>query len=143
MKRHHLYAAATSFGIALIASLAAGPTGVLPDIAQAHGTFAAGDPGDPKRPIARTIEIIAREAEGKMSYTPDKIEVMRGEQIRFVIKNEGELAHPAALRRRRPQSHCRLRPARNPRAGHCLQRAAAARQEVDRRPHADPGRDLP
>ena len=62
MKRHHLYAAATGFGIALIASLAAGPSGVLPDIAQAHGTFAAGDPGDPKKPIARTIEIIAREA---------------------------------------------------------------------------------
>lgn len=97
MKRHHLYAAATSFGIALIASLAAGPTGVLPDIAQAHGTFAAGDPGDPKKPIARTIEIIAREAEGKMSYTPDKIEVMRGEHIRFVIKNEGELAHEFLL----------------------------------------------
>ena len=97
MRRRHLNTAALSCGAALFATVAAGPIGIMSDLARAHGTFAAGDPGDPKKPISRTIEIIAREAEGKMSYTPDKIEVRRGEQIRFVIKNEGELAHEFLL----------------------------------------------
>ena len=97
MRRHYVYAAALSFGVALLATLAAGPIGIVSDIARAHGTFAAGKPGDPKKKTARTIEIIAREAEGKMTYAPDKIEVRRGEQIRFVIKNEGELAHEFLL----------------------------------------------
>lgn len=65
--------------------------------ASAHSTFAAGKPGNPKKPASRTIEIIAREGDGKMSYSPDRIEVTQGEQIRFIIKNEGELAHEFLL----------------------------------------------
>lgn len=97
MRRRHLCVATLSLGAALLATAAPGPSGILPHSAMAHGTFAAGDPGDPKKPISRTIEIIAREDDGKMSYTPDKIEVTRGEQIRFVIRNEGELAHEFLL----------------------------------------------
>jgi uncharacterized cupredoxin-like copper-binding protein len=57
-----------------------------------HETFSAGEPGDPKKP-ARTIEIEMTE----MAYTPDKIEVKRGEQIRFVIRNAGKEDHEFLL----------------------------------------------
>ncbi|MGE3743988.1 MAG: copper resistance protein, partial [Geminicoccaceae bacterium] len=91
MVKQHLRVAAFGISTALLATAALTVGGLWPEQARAHGTFAAGDPGDPKKPTSRTIEIVAREAEGKMSYTPDKIEVKRGEQIRFVIRNEGEL----------------------------------------------------
>jgi uncharacterized cupredoxin-like copper-binding protein len=61
-----------------------------------HNTFAAGKPGDPTKP-ARVVEVIMREGDGKMLYLPDRIEVKRGEQIRFILKNEGELDHEFML----------------------------------------------
>ena len=57
-----------------------------------HHSFAAGEPGDPKKP-ARTIEISLSE----MSYEPSKIEVKRGEQIRFVLRNVGKEDHEFLL----------------------------------------------
>jgi uncharacterized cupredoxin-like copper-binding protein len=68
----------------------------VPSAAWAHGSFAAGDPGDPKKP-ARTIEIKMEEGSGTMAYTPSRVEVKKGEQIRFVISNTGELAHEFLL----------------------------------------------
>ena len=97
MRRRPLSTVALGLAAALLGTAALGSAGLWPDSAWAHGTFAAGKPGDAKKKTGRTIEIIAREAQGKMSYTPDKIEVRRGEQIRFVIKNEGELAHEFLL----------------------------------------------
>ena len=61
-----------------------------------HSTFAAGEPGDPTKPL-RVIEVVMREGNGSMSYLPDKIEVARGEQIKFVLKNEGALKHEFML----------------------------------------------
>jgi uncharacterized cupredoxin-like copper-binding protein len=61
-----------------------------------HDTFAAGEPGDPKKP-ARVVEVVMREGDGKMLYVPDRIEVTRGEQIKFILKNEGELDHEFML----------------------------------------------
>jgi uncharacterized cupredoxin-like copper-binding protein len=61
-----------------------------------HNTFAAGEPGDPKKP-ARVVEVIMQEGDGKMLYLPDRIEVKRGEQIKFILKNEGELDHEFML----------------------------------------------
>jgi uncharacterized cupredoxin-like copper-binding protein len=58
--------------------------------------FAAGRPGDPKKP-ARQIDIEMREAAGKMVFTPDRIEVHRNEQVRFRIQNHGELDHEFML----------------------------------------------
>jgi uncharacterized cupredoxin-like copper-binding protein len=75
------------------------PGGVFPSMARAHehdGSFAAGEPGDPKK-AARIVNITMREAEGKMLYAPDRVEVRRGEQIRFVVKNDGFLAHEFVL----------------------------------------------
>jgi uncharacterized cupredoxin-like copper-binding protein len=67
-----------------------GPTG------HSHDVFAAGEPGDPKKP-ARVVEVIMREGDGKMLFVPDRIVVKRGEQIRFALKNEGELDHEFML----------------------------------------------
>lgn len=61
-----------------------------------HSHTSAGQPGDPKKP-ARTVEIEMREADGKMLFVPNRIEVRRGEQIRFVIRNAGELEHEFVL----------------------------------------------
>jgi uncharacterized cupredoxin-like copper-binding protein len=55
-------------------------------------SWAAGEPGDPKKP-ARTIEIVMSE----MAYEPSSIEVKRGEQIRFVIRNAGKEDHEFLL----------------------------------------------
>lgn len=64
---------------------------------RAHTNFAAGKPGDPQKKTSLTIEIVANEADGKMFYTPNRIEVTRGEQIRFIIRNDGVLAHELLL----------------------------------------------
>jgi uncharacterized cupredoxin-like copper-binding protein len=81
-------AAAAIFGGAAVAG--PGATG------HSHQTFAAGEPGDPKKP-ARAVAVIMREGDGKMLYLPDRIEVKRGEQIRFILRNEGELDHEFML----------------------------------------------
>ncbi|WP_063692643.1 cupredoxin domain-containing protein [Bradyrhizobium stylosanthis] len=57
-----------------------------------HAAFSAGEPGDPKKP-ARTVEILMNE----MDYAPAKIEVKRGEQIRFVLRNVGKEDHEFLL----------------------------------------------
>jgi uncharacterized cupredoxin-like copper-binding protein len=57
-----------------------------------HSTYSAGAPGDPKKP-SRTIEI----AMSEMEFDPYKIEVKRGEQIRFVLRNVGTEDHEFLL----------------------------------------------
>ncbi len=67
--------------------------------AWAHGDekhFAAGAPGNPKQK-SRTVEIVMREGNGTMSYSHDTIVVKRGEQIRFILRNEGALTHEFML----------------------------------------------
>ncbi|PWB58205.1 MAG: copper resistance protein [Bradyrhizobiaceae bacterium] len=81
-----LLAAATMTGTAL----AAGAPG------HSHGTFSAGEPGNPKRKF-RTVTVTMQEADGKMLFVPDRIEVKRGEQIKFVLANAGALEHEFVL----------------------------------------------
>ena len=57
-----------------------------------HDSFSAGQPGDAGQP-SRTIEIKMTE----MAFAPSHIEVNRGEQIRFVIRNEGTEDHEFLL----------------------------------------------
>jgi uncharacterized cupredoxin-like copper-binding protein len=57
-----------------------------------HGGYSAGEPGNPKKP-AREIVVLMNE----MDYAPATIEVKRGEQIRFVIRNVGTEAHEFLL----------------------------------------------
>lgn len=56
------------------------------------GDTAYGKPGDPKKP-ARVVAIAMSEKDGKMLFTPDRIEVRRGEQVKFALRNNGELDH--------------------------------------------------
>jgi uncharacterized cupredoxin-like copper-binding protein len=51
-----------------------------------------GRPGDPKK-AKRTIEIGMHEGDGKMSYNHAEIRIKRGETVRFLVKNHGELDH--------------------------------------------------
>jgi uncharacterized cupredoxin-like copper-binding protein len=70
--------------------------GALPAVAHDKPHFTAGEPGNPKRP-ARVVVVTMREGAGTMTYVPEKLEVRKGEQIRFRLKNEGELAHEFLL----------------------------------------------
>jgi uncharacterized cupredoxin-like copper-binding protein len=58
--------------------------------------FSAGQPGDPKKP-ARTVAVIMTDDDGAMRYSPDRLDVKKGEQVRFVIQNKGVLKHEFTL----------------------------------------------
>jgi uncharacterized cupredoxin-like copper-binding protein len=58
----------------------------------AHAKYSAGEPGDPKKP---SREIVVEMTE--MAYDPASIEVKRGEQIKFVVRNTGRLDHEFLL----------------------------------------------
>lgn len=59
-------------------------------------SFSAGEPGDPRKP-ARIVQIAMNEASGKMVFIPDRVEIKRGEQIKFILRNNGELDHEFVL----------------------------------------------
>ncbi|WKA29979.1 cupredoxin domain-containing protein [Bradyrhizobium roseum] len=75
-----------------LAALAAWPLAASSHDQHAHHSFAAGEPGNPKKP-ARTIQVEMSE----MAYAPSQIQVKRGEQIRFVIRNVGKEEHEFLL----------------------------------------------
>src|SRR5690349_20089998 len=68
----------------------------MPEQHHHHAAFSAGEPGDAKKP-ARKVEIVMREDNGKMLFAPDKLEVKKGEQARFVLRNQGEIKHEFML----------------------------------------------
>jgi uncharacterized cupredoxin-like copper-binding protein len=96
MLRRPFLAASAASAVAALVTLGL----VAPMPASAHSghgqhgahTFAAGEPGDPKRPF-RTVEILMTDQGAKMGYTPDRLEVKRGEQVKFVLKNVGVVDH--------------------------------------------------
>ena len=59
-------------------------------------SFSAGEPGNPKKP-ARVVQVTMTEKDGKMLFTPTRVEVKKGEQIKFVLRNNGELDHEFIL----------------------------------------------
>lgn len=63
-----------------------------PAIAHDAKNFTAGEPGNPKR-TSKTVMITMRESDGKMLFSPSRIEVRQGEQIKFVLTNGGHLDH--------------------------------------------------
>ena len=82
---------------ALAGSLAASAAVAAPGAAgHGHSAFSAGEPGDPKKP-ARIVQVVMREGDGKMLFIPAQIKVRRGEQIKFVLRNNGELEHEFVL----------------------------------------------
>jgi uncharacterized cupredoxin-like copper-binding protein len=81
--------------LALLLSTGAALAG--PGAAGHHDNEVAyGKPGDPKKP-ARPIQVVMSEKDGKMSFIPDRIEIRRGEQVKFSLRNNGELDHELVL----------------------------------------------
>jgi uncharacterized cupredoxin-like copper-binding protein len=71
----------------------------LPPPAVAHDAkkgFSAGETGDPKKP-AKTIKVSMFEKGKKMLFEPNRLEVRRGEQVRFVLSNDGSRDHEFML----------------------------------------------
>ena len=65
----------------------------MADAGHSHGDdLAYGEPGDPKKP-ARTIQITMRDSDGKMVFIPNRIEIRKGEQVKFAVRNNGDLDH--------------------------------------------------
>ncbi len=82
-------AIATTIAAALLLSAASAAT--------AHeGQFSAGQPGNAKQP-ARTVKVIMKEDGKKMLFEPADITVRKGEQIRFVLENDGSMDHEFML----------------------------------------------
>ena len=57
---------------------------------------AFGIAGDPKK-ASRPVTIFMSESDGKMSFIPSIVEVRQGEQIKFVLRNNGEIDHELVL----------------------------------------------
>jgi uncharacterized cupredoxin-like copper-binding protein len=58
--------------------------------------YAAGEPGDATKP-ARIVQVTMTEAGGKMLFLPNRIEIKKDEQIKFMLRNNGELDHEFIL----------------------------------------------
>ena len=91
----------TGSGIALlVATLFSGTASADPDNHAHHhhhsGSFSAGEPGNPRNP-ARIVQVTMGEADGKMLFVPARLEVRKGEQIKFMLRNNGELHHEFIL----------------------------------------------
>jgi uncharacterized cupredoxin-like copper-binding protein len=52
-----------------------------------------GEPGDPKK-VSRAIQLIMTD---DMKFTPSKIDVKRGETIKFVVRNAGQIKHEMVI----------------------------------------------
>lgn len=89
-----LTTAAVSF-LSIAPVAVAGPG--QPGHSHSHSEFSAGQPGDLKKP-ARIVLVTMRETDdGKMIYVPNRVDVKRGEQVRFIITNAGEIPHEFTL----------------------------------------------
>ena len=81
-----------SVAVALVLPAFAGPGAP----GHSHESFSAGEPGNPKK-AARVVLITMREEPGRMMFIPSKVEVKKGEQIRFMLRNSGALEHEFML----------------------------------------------
>jgi len=63
---------------------------------EAHDHFSAGEPGHPQK-TARTVKVTILEEGKRMLFDPPVIEVRLGEQVRFVLFNEGSEYHEFVL----------------------------------------------
>lgn len=91
--------------------------GASPAVAHGSRHFSAGEPGDPAKP-ARTVEVSMQEKGKAMLFVPSRIVVQKGEQVRFVLFNDGvedhefvlatvkeNLAHAAAMKKNPHMEH--------------------------------------
>jgi uncharacterized cupredoxin-like copper-binding protein len=92
MKKLCIYGTAVLAAV-LASGIALGGPG---ESGHSHGDFSAGEPGNPKKP-AQTMLVIMREGDGKMMFIPDRVEVRKGDQVRFILRNNGLLDHEFVL----------------------------------------------
>ncbi len=59
-------------------------------------SFSAGEPGDPRK-SSKIVGVTMGESDGKMLFAPARLEVKKGDQIKFVLRNDGELDHEFVL----------------------------------------------
>jgi uncharacterized cupredoxin-like copper-binding protein len=87
----------TSLMLAVLATALAAPA-ALADPGHSHAEAKAfGEPGDSKKP-SRTVEVVMKETDdGKMLFEPISISARKGEQVRFVLRNEGQIDHEFML----------------------------------------------
>jgi uncharacterized cupredoxin-like copper-binding protein len=85
-----------SFFISIVLTTLAMATALAHSLAGMHGHTDFGEPGNPKKP-ARTVEIVMREEGARMFFVPGEVKVHKGEQIRFVLTNEGMVNHEFIL----------------------------------------------
>lgn len=78
-----------------VSALAAGSTIAYADAGHSHGGHAAsiGKPGKASE-VTRTINV---DMTDNMRFTPAKIDVKKGETIKFVVKNSGKIRHEMVL----------------------------------------------
>ncbi len=62
-----------------------------------HDVRAYGEPGNPKLPAHVVNVTMSEKNDGSMVFVPDRIEIKRNEQIRFVLKNAGKTDHEFVL----------------------------------------------
>jgi uncharacterized cupredoxin-like copper-binding protein len=92
MVRIKSFSAAASILIAMGVALAAsGATAHGDEHHHEHAAF--GQPGDPAK-VSRSVAIDMNDT---MRYNPARISVKRGETIRFVVKNSGQVKHEVVL----------------------------------------------
>lgn len=89
------------WGIALVSLIGTDLSALAGPGAAGHGHGAAdetayGQPGDPKA-RSRPVTVTMREIDGKMVFIPNVIEVKKGEQVRFMMRNSGLLHHEMVL----------------------------------------------
>lgn len=61
-----------------------------------YGVYSAGEPGNPKKPT-QIVRIVMREGDGGMFYAPEHLDLRKGEQIKFELRNEGATDHEFVL----------------------------------------------
>jgi uncharacterized cupredoxin-like copper-binding protein len=88
-----LILAAVAAGAALLAGTAAWAGAGAPG--HHHSTDAFGHPGDAKKP-ARVVNVVMKDGE-TMAFVPNRIEVRKGEQVRFKLRNDGAMDHEMVL----------------------------------------------
>ena len=83
--------------MAAVALLAAAQAGVqAAENPHANQGLVFGEPGNEQQK-SRIVQIGMEEGSGEMHFSPAKVEVKKGEQVKFEITNRGELPHEFML----------------------------------------------
>lgn len=88
----HVATGLVSFALVPPPVALAGPGSIPHGHHAPQGETAYGKPGDPGKP-AWVVQITMQESDGKMLFSPDRVQVERGKQVRFQLMNQGNIDH--------------------------------------------------